>query len=131
VAGYAAEPANAPSWYVNIKSVEWKTPPPLKVGSRLAFVAQFLGRRLSYTYEVTEFVPGSRLVMATTEGPFPMQTTYGWEPAGASSTRMTLRNRGKPQGFARIFTPLMALAMRRANLNDLARLKHILEGMET
>jgi hypothetical protein len=129
VAGYSAEPANAPSWYINIKSVEWKTPPPLKVGSRLAFVAQFLGRRLTYTYEVTDFIPGSRLVMATTEGPFPMQTTYTWETAGATSTRMTLRNRGKPRGFAWVFTPLMGFAMRRANRSDLARLKRILEGL--
>lgn len=128
VAGYAAEPTNAPAWYVNIKSVEWKTPPPLRAGSRLAFAAQFLGRRLTYTYEVTDFIPGSRLVMATAEGPFPMQTTYSWEPAGATGTRMTLRNRGEPHGFALVLTPMLRFAMRRANRSDLARLKRILEG---
>jgi uncharacterized membrane protein len=127
VSGYAADPANAPAWYVNIQSVEWRTPPPMRVGSRLAFVAHFLGRRLSYTYEVTDFVPSSRLVMSTAEGPFPMETTYTWEPAGATRTRMTLRNRGEPHGFARVLTPMMRFAMRRANRADLARLKRILE----
>ena len=127
IAAYAGDPSNAPEWYVNIKAVEWKTLPPLAVGSRLAFVAQFLGRRLAYVYEVVELVPGERLVMRTAEGPFPMETTYAWESVDGDRTRMTLRNRGEPSGFSRLFAPLMAAAMRRANQKDLARLKALME----
>jgi hypothetical protein len=127
VAAYAADPSNAPEWYANIKSVEWKTPPPIEIGSRLAFVAHFLGRRMAYTYEIVELIPGERLVMRTKEGPFPMETTYTWEPSGEGRTRMTLRNRGEPSGFARIGGAMMAAAMRRANRKDLTRLKALLE----
>jgi heat shock protein HslJ len=129
VAAYATDPDNATSWYENIERVEWKTPPPLAVGSRIAFVARFLGRRLEYTYEVRELVPGGRLVMSTADGPFAMETTYTWERT-AGGTRMTLRNRGEPAGFSRVAAPLLARAMRRANRKDLDRLKSIIEGQE-
>lgn len=128
VAGYAGDPSNAPEWYANIKSIEWQTPPPIAIGSKLDFVARFLGRRLAYTYEVTELEPGRKLVMRTAQGPFPMETTYTWEPDGDGRTRMTLRNQGEPRGFSRITAPAMARAVRRANKKDLARLKTILES---
>ena len=128
VAEYASDPTNATAWYANIKRVEWKTAPPVSVGSRIAFVAQFLGRELAYTYEVKTLEPGEQLVMRTDEGPFPMETTYTWQSLPNGATRMTLRNRGEPAGFSKIAGPVMALAMRRANKKDLARLRQILES---
>ena len=128
VAAFATEPDNVTRWYQNIRSVEWQTEPPVQVGSRMAFVAQFLGRRLAYTYEVLELVPGERLVMSTAEGPFPMETTYSWTDTATGGTRMTLRNRGVPSGFSKMAAPAMAAAMRRANRKDLDQLKRLLEG---
>jgi uncharacterized membrane protein len=126
VAAFASDPDNATRWYVNIKSVEWLTPRPAEKGSRMQFAAQFLGRQITYTYEVRDVVPGERFVMSTAEGPFPMETTYTWEDT-QGGTRMTLRNRGDASGFYSLAAPLMSAAMRRANQKDLARLKHILE----
>ena len=127
VATYAANPSNVPAWYVNIESVPWETPPPATLGSRVAFIARFLGRRLSYTYELVEFSPPQRLVMRTAQGPFPMETTYTWSPTADGKTRMALRNRGEPAGFSKLVAPFMAGAMRRANRKDLAKLRSILE----
>lgn len=127
VAAYASDPDNVTSWYKNIKSVEWQSPKPAAVGSKIAFVAEFLGRRLSYVYEVTEMIPGERFVMGTVGGPFAMETTYSWTDTSSGRTRMRLRNRGRPAGFSKIAAPMMAAAMRRANRNDLTRLKTILE----
>lgn len=128
VSAFAMDPGNATAWYVNIKSVVWKSAPPLRVGSLLEFSAEFLGRRLSYVYEVTEIVPSKRFVMRTAEDPFPMETTYSWESVPGDRSRMTLRNRGKPSGFGRLVAPLMSMAMRRANRKDLVRLKALLEA---
>ena len=127
VASYATDPTNAPEWYENIRSVAWLTEPPVQVGSRMTFTARFLGRDLTYTYEIIELSQGERLVMRTAEGPFPMETTYTWTDVGDGATRMTLRNRGEPSGFSKLVAPLMAPAMRRANRKDLANLQAILE----
>ena len=131
VADFAANPNNATKWYANIKSVEWVTPPPLSVGTRLAFQARFLGRKLIYTYEITEFDRGERLVMRTSEGPFPMETLYEWKDVNISATEMVLRNRGEPAGFSVLLAPLMSAAIRWENRQDLARLKRLVEAGAT
>jgi uncharacterized membrane protein len=127
VSAFAADPSNATAWYKNIKAVEWETQPPAVVGSRIRFSARFLGRALDYTYEVRELEPGRRFVMANAQGPFPMETTYTWEDAPDGATKMTLRNRGEPSGFAAVAAPVMTRAIRKANNADLRRLKSLLE----
>lgn len=127
VAAFASDPGNATRWYSNIESAEWRTDPPLAVGSRIAFTARFMGRELVYTYEVREHTPGERFVMSTSEGPFPMETTYAWADTDGGGTHMSLRNRGEPTGFARVGGALMAAAMRRENRKDLHALKALLE----
>jgi uncharacterized membrane protein len=128
VSAYVSDPANAPVWHGNIKSAEWRSEPSIHVGSRVAFVAEFLGRKLEYTYELAEVVPGERLVMRSVEGPFPMETIYTFEETRDGHTRMTLRNHGEPAGVSKLMAPMIATAMRSANEKDLAKLKAILEG---
>jgi hypothetical protein len=131
VAAYASDPDHATQWYSNIRSVEWHTPRPAVEGSRIAFVARFLGRRLAYTYVIREFIPDEKFVMSTEHGPFPMQTTYTWADTPSGGTLMTLRNTGEPSGFGNLAAPAMTAAMRRANRKDLAKLKEILEQAST
>jgi hypothetical protein len=138
VAAYASEPGNATEWYVNIKSVEYLPVGPageasglLRIGSRIAFKAEFLGKKLAYVYEIVEFVPGEKLVMRTADGPFPMETTYQWESVDGNTTRMKLRNRGTPSGFSKLLAPFIKFAMKKANRKDLERLKQVLENRKT
>lgn len=128
VSEYAANPDHAPEWYVNIHSVEWKTPKPLTLGSQIAFKAKFLGRELAYVYEIVEYEPGKNLVMQTANGPFPMETIYTWQAINEHQTCMTLTNKGKPTGFNKLLFPVvMTSMMRKANIKDLKKIKEILE----
>ena len=128
VADYASNPDNAMAWYEHIREVSWNKAKPLGVGSRIVFAAEFLGKQLDYVYEVKELEPGERFVMATAEGPFPMETTYSWEDAKGGGTKMSLRNCGQPRGFSRVTARLLVRAMRKANQRDLRRLKSVLES---
>jgi hypothetical protein len=65
--------------------------------------------------------------MATSQGPFPMETSYSWADSPDGGTEMTLRNRGEPTGFSKLAAPMIAAAMRRANRKDLQKLKSLLE----
>jgi hypothetical protein len=65
VSEFATDPGNAPLWYVNIKSVAWKTPPPVQVGSQIDFCAQFLGRRLAYRYEAIARIVSETMSLMT------------------------------------------------------------------
>jgi uncharacterized membrane protein len=127
VSSYASNPDHAPEWYVNIESAEWLTDRPLSLESQIAFKATFLGRELSYVYKIEEYISGQILIMRTADGPFPMKTTYSWEKLEQNGTKMTLRNEGEPSGFSKIFTPFIALLMKKANQKDLIKIKEILE----
>jgi uncharacterized protein YndB with AHSA1/START domain len=129
VAAYACDPDYVTAWYANIRTVEWKTAPPVTTGSLFTFTSEFLGRSMAYTYEVVELVAARRFVMRSDGVPFAMETTYTFEDGDEGSTFMTLRNRGEPRGFAGLATPILATAIRRATAKDLARLKAILEAV--
>ncbi|MEO6652516.1 MAG: SRPBCC family protein [Ilumatobacteraceae bacterium] len=128
VSAFAGDPSNAPTWYRRIDQADWVTEPPISLGSRIDFRARFLGRQLEYTYEVTEYTPGEQVSMRTTDGSFPMATTYRWRPVGDRATHMVLHNWGEPAGFSRLVAPLIGRMMRRAMNQDLGDLKHLLES---
>lgn len=125
VAAYTADPDHDTTWYANIREVEWLSPRPLAVGSRVARVASFLGMRIAYTYVVRSWEPGRSLVLEADDAPFPMRTAYTWEevPGG---TRMEIRNTGGPTGLLALTGGLMAARMRRELTADLARLGRVL-----
>ena len=126
VAAYAMDPANDPLWISGIVEARQVTDGPFGVGTRVARVARFLGRRMAYTPEVREYAPGERLSMAT-DKPFDMTITYAFEDAG-TGTQATIRVQGQGTGFYGVVAPLLAPMVKRNVAKDLRALKRIMES---
>jgi uncharacterized membrane protein len=128
VAAYMTDPAHDPEWIGGVREVRMETPPPLSVGSRVARVAHFLGRRVEYVNEVTELDPDRVLDMRSVRAPFPMRVTYSFEAAdGEAPTVVRNRVRGAPGGFFALFGPLLGPLVKRSVQKDLERLRDVLE----
>jgi uncharacterized membrane protein len=119
VSDYVSDPENATEWSQNISKAEWRSPKPLSAGSEFAFEATFMDETFEYTYQVTEYVPGEALVMSSTSGPVPMETSYRFSDTPAGGTKVELRSVAPD--------PDVASALEIDNRQDLARLKSILE----
>ena len=129
VAAYMIDPAHDSEWIGGVREVRMETPPPLAVGSRVARVARFLGRRVEYVNEVTELDPDRVLDMRSVRAPFPMRVTYSFEAGdGGGLTIVRNRVRGAPGGFFALFGPLLAPMVKRSVQKDLERLRDVLEG---
>jgi hypothetical protein len=127
VAAYLFDWRNDTEWIGGITEARVDGDRDFGVGSQVARVAKFLGKRIEYVNEVVELEPARRLAMRSVKGPFPMRVTYEVEDAGAG-TRVRLRNEGDASRAYRFAAPLLAAAVRRATQRDVDRLKRILES---
>lgn len=128
VARYAMAPENEPVWIGGIKESHIVTEPPVRVGTEVARVASFLGKRIDYALKVTEHEPGRVIVMDSVRGPFRMRVTYAFEDTGAGATRVINRVEGESSGFYGLGDSLMAIQVRRSLRRDLKTLKKLLEA---
>jgi uncharacterized membrane protein len=128
VASYASDWRNDPAWIGALSDVRLVTDGPFGVGSQVARVASFLGKKIEYVNEVVGWDPGTRLEMRSVKAPFPMTVVYEFEDAGHGATRMRIRAGGDATGFYKLAGPLLNAAVRKGISGDLKRLKRLLEA---
>jgi uncharacterized membrane protein len=130
VAAYAMDPRNDRSWIGGLTEVKVLTDGPVREGTRVERVAQFLGKRIEYVNEIVDHVPPKRLVMRSVKAPFPMTVSYEFSPVNGG-TRVRIRVAGDAGGFYRLAGPLLSRSVKRSVTADLARLKSVLEADAT
>ena len=121
VAAFVTEPANDPVWVGGIVKAKMLTEPPVQVGTKVARVAKFMGKRMHYTPEVVACEPNA-LVAMRAESPLAMTIRYEFEDAdGGTLTRVCVHGDGT--GFFRLAGPLLSRMVRRNINRDLRSLK--------
>ncbi len=128
VSNYASDPTNSIKWCKRIISVQWKTPKPIQLNSKISYKSKFMGGLISYTYEVVFFQENKKLMVKIKEGVLPLSTTFHWNSIDENSTIMTITTVGKPKMFSSILSPFVSLVMKQRSQKDLKKLKETLEN---
>ena len=100
---------------------------PVTVGTRYRGASRIVGRRIEWTTEVTEFVPGVRMTSRSVEGPLTFTVSYEVSscPAGTTLRYRLAAESGLGGAFGRALEPIVQRAQTkvvRANLDTLVRL---------
>ena len=123
---FLADPENDADWIGGVQKSEQLSVGPVSLGTQVRRTAGFMGRSMEYITEITAFEPENLIEMETVSGPFAMIITYEVEHRDQTA-RVILRNRGGPSGVMNLLSPLMMWMVRKNTMQDLARLKSILE----
>lgn len=126
VFAYITNFENNPAWQSGMKSCEFTTEPPLRVGSRYKQVAAFLGREIISEFEVQEYKPNQTIYFRSISGTFPIQVRRTVEPRG-SATLVSAVIEGDPDGVMKLFSPFVRRMMHSNIEADYERLKKLLE----
>jgi uncharacterized membrane protein len=118
---------NLPRWDSSMLECAQVGDGPVTVGTRYRGASKILGRRIEWTTEVVELVPGVRAASRSVEGPLTFTVSY---EVSASRVGTTLRYRlaaesGLDGAFGRAMEPIVERAQTkvvRANLSTLAGL---------
>lgn len=122
VAPFFFDATNNPSWQGGMKSCEWTTEPPIAMGSIYEQVAEFRGKPVNTTFEVTEYQPDRIIRIESIESTFPIQVTRRVEPLDSGRCRVSADISGQPGGALRVLTMVGKRVAKRSIETDYDRL---------
>jgi uncharacterized membrane protein len=125
---YISDPNNAIDWLKNTISIQWKTPKPVQLNSKIAVKTNYFGKEMFYMYEVVFIEEGKKIMMKTKEGFLPMMTTYHCIDVDENTTLVKIDVKGNPTGFLKYFSLIINMVMKNSYKKSLLKLKKIVEN---
>ena len=122
VAPFFIDASNNPVWQAGMVSCEWTTEPPIQVGSTYDQRAEFRGRPITTTFEVTQYQPERLIRVESTESSFPVQVTRRVEPIDGEHCLVSADISGQPRGLMRLLAGIGSRKVRRTIEADYDRL---------
>jgi hypothetical protein len=102
---------------------------PVTVGTRYRGASLVLGRRIPWTTEVVEFLPGVRAVSQSVDGPLTFTVSYevSAAPAGTTLRYRLAAESGLSGAFGRAIEPIVERAQTKVVQANLSKLASLLE----
>jgi len=119
--------SNNTAWQKGMRECRWTSQPPIAVGSTYSQTARFAGRDIITTFEVTEFEPGAKIRIESTESTFPLDVVRRVVALDEQRCRVIADVSGEPGGVLKVLSPLTKPMMSRSIAADYRRLKELLE----
>ncbi len=120
-------PEDTPKWSPSAVEEKLTSPGPVGVGSTRRAVIKSGGRTMTNETVVTEFEPNRKVTMRSTSATVPFSATWSFS-AVPGGTQVDWRWDFRPRGLLRPLGPLVAAIFKRGFVNDLARLKRMMEA---
>jgi len=110
---YLSRFSSAQEWDPGVIRAQMVTPEPVGLGSRFTLTAVFLGAKVPLEYEIIEYDPPRRVVLAAENRSVRSTDTIWFNSATTGCTVVRYEAVLLPKGVARLADPLFALALRR------------------
>ena len=124
---YLADPTLHPKWSP-VSEVEVAPPGEIRVGTTVREMMKMGSKMAPFSWQVTEYNPGSSFSFHSVEGPMRWDGSYAVEPAGDGATRVIGLGQVGLKGWQRLLEPFMGGEIRRGEAAELGKLKALLEG---
>jgi uncharacterized membrane protein len=127
VFAFASNTENHTQWNSGVLEVEQTSEGPVGVGTTFRGVDHFLGQRVEWTSEVTEYQPDRRVDHTIAAGAIRLEESCTFECV-EGGTELTVLYEGEARGFLRLAEPIVVRMFQRQIEGNLANLKDVLEA---